>query len=212
MKVGDVFSSNSFGDFVIVSYNNSMNVVARFIDTGSEVTTTKSALKNGRVKDKLKTTLYGFGFIGHGQFTSKHIAYEKWNGMLQRCYSELFHKSNPTYKDCTVCSEWRDYQVFARWYCDNYPVDGGNYELDKDYISKGNKIYSPDTCCFLTKEENARISGERFCKSFEVISPKGVLHKGFNQTLFAKKHRIDHVLLSLVLNGKRSSHKGWTKA
>ena len=212
MKVGDILPSNSFGDFVIVSYVNSMNVVARFVDTGSEVTTTKSALKNGRAKDKLKPTLYGFGFIGHGQFTSKHGAYDKWNGMLQRCYSELFHESNPTYKGCTTCEEWCDYQVFAQWYCDNYPVDGESYELDKDFIVKGNKIYSPETCCFLTREENARVSGERLCKSFKVISPTGVFYEGFNQTLFAKEHGIDHVLLSLVLNGKRKSHQGWVKA
>jgi hypothetical protein len=29
-----------------------------------------------------------------------------------------------------------------------------NFELDKDILIKGNKIYSPETCCFVPKEIN----------------------------------------------------------
>ena len=31
--------------------------------------------------------------------------YFTWKDMITRCYSENFHKKNPTYKDCTVSSD-----------------------------------------------------------------------------------------------------------
>ena len=73
-------------------------------------------------------------------------SYVKWNDMLRRCYSIKFHIMNPTYIGCTVCDEWKLYSNFKKWFDDNY-IEG--YELDKDIIIDGNKVYSPDKCCFI---------------------------------------------------------------
>ena len=89
---------------------------------------------------------YTFGKKGH---PTKE--YSVWLSMLTRCYNERFLLSNETYIGCEVCEEWLDFQNFAKWFNDNY-IEG--YQLDKDLILKGNKLYSPKTCCFIPQEIN----------------------------------------------------------
>ena len=75
--------------------------------------------------------------------------------MLTRCYSEKEHKKHPTYIDCEVRDEWRNFQNFAKWYENNYyTVKGEIMHLDKDILVKHNKIYSPETCIFVPQAIN----------------------------------------------------------
>ena len=75
--------------------------------------------------------------------------------MLKRCYSGEYQKKEPTYKDCTVCKEWLNYSNFKKWYDDNYyEIDGEQMALDKDILVKGNKLYSPETCVFVSSRIN----------------------------------------------------------
>lgn len=74
-----------------------------------------------------------------------------WNEMLKRCYYEPHLKREESYRDCSVCDEWLVFSNFQKWYDQNH-IDG--YEIDKDILVKGNKVYSPDTCCFIPKEIN----------------------------------------------------------
>jgi len=78
--------------------------------------------------------------------------YKRWVGMLERCYSEKLHKKNPTYKDCSVCSEWLTFSNFKEWMIKQ---DWEGQQLDKDLILPGNKIYSPSTCVFLPSAINS---------------------------------------------------------
>lgn len=71
--------------------------------------------------------------------------------MLRRCYSAKKHKKWPSYEGCSVCTEWHYFSNFKKWFDENY-VDG--YALDKDIIAKGNRIYSPETCCFVPARIN----------------------------------------------------------
>jgi len=82
----------------------------------------------------------------------KHIpSYSRWHSMIRRCYSEHFHKSQPTYRGCTVCEEWQSFEGFKLWFNEHY-IEG--YHLDKDIKSKGNKVYSPDACLFVPADLN----------------------------------------------------------
>ena len=102
-------------------------------------------------------TVYGVGILDKGEFKSslgkgKHTkVYNVWNSMLKRCYSRAEHIINPTYTNCKVVKEWYSFQTFAKWFFDNYKE---NYQLDKDIIIPGNKIYGPDTCAFVPKVIN----------------------------------------------------------
>jgi len=77
--------------------------------------------------------------------------YQRWSNMLQRCYSEKFHKNHPTYKDCTVCNEWHLFSNFKKWM---EIQDWEDKQLDKDLLAYSNRVYSPDTCVFVPKELN----------------------------------------------------------
>lgn len=114
-------------------------------------------------------------------------SYRIWNLMLNRCYNKKLKDKKPTYQKCVVCDEWLRFSNFKNWFEENY-VDG--YALDKDVLVKGNKIYSPETCCFVPQEINSMLTkrqNDRGCY------PIGVSynHKGYRA--------------SISKNGKRKS-------
>lgn len=77
--------------------------------------------------------------------------YGCWRAMLKRCYSIKSLESKPTYAGCVVCEEWLSLKKFKTWFDKNY-IQG--YQLDKDIIKPGNKLYSPEFCCFVSSNLN----------------------------------------------------------
>lgn len=116
--------------------------------------------KKGQVKCPYEPRVYNIGCIGEGQYKAykNNIVtkeYRAWKDMLKRCYDPKYQKKYPTYKDCTVCDNWLNFQNFAKWLNDNYyTVNEEAMCLDKDILIKGNKIYSPDTCIFVPENIN----------------------------------------------------------
>lgn len=114
----------------------------------------------GNVRKRTKL-VYGVGvndYGGNTKYDHVHIpSYQTWGQMLKRCYSEDFLNKQPTYRGCSVCEEWWSFSKFKEWFDENY-IDG--YCLDKDILFKGNKVYSPQTCCFVPNEINVLL-----CKS-----------------------------------------------
>ena len=109
-------------------------------------------------RKRKRTPIYGIGINDSDSqvFTTKNgekipeVAYKHWLSMMSRCYGRVKEKE-PSYIGCVVCDEWLVYSNFKEWFDENY-IDG--YHLDKDILVKGNKIYSPETCCFVPKEIN----------------------------------------------------------
>lgn len=81
--------------------------------------------------------------------------YSKWAGMLKRCYSEKYKSRNATYNGCYVCSDWLVFSKFKLWM---EKQDWQGKELDKDIINKGNYLYSPENCAFVSKLSNSFIT------------------------------------------------------
>ena len=75
----------------------------------------------------------------------QHPFYKKWKSMIERSYSEKCHDRNPTYLECSVCEEWKTLSKFKSWFDQQNP-DRYCWQLDKDVLLVGNKIYSPETC------------------------------------------------------------------
>lgn len=88
-----------------------------------------------------------------------------WFGMMKRCYSNKYTTDNPTYKECKVCEEWLMYSNFEKWYLSQTNHNKNGYDLDKDLLSGGSKIYSPETCCLLPKTINVKISHQQHGRS-----------------------------------------------
>ena len=161
-------------------------------------------------KDKTQKTSFGVGFIGKGGFKSRlnskdTKAYQTWRNMLRRCYSDKNKRDN-SYKDCYVSDEWHNFQNFALWFYQNHPDDGDVYHLDKDMLVKGNKVYSKETCIFLTPQMNSRISNQ---KKYRVFDPNGMIQIIVNMKDFCAKNNLCNGAMSAIANGHRKTHKGW---
>ena len=107
--------------------------------------------------NKNRSLVEGFG-INDCDVRARSILYTTWSGILHRCYSPKWHKKYPTYIGCSVCDEWLYLSNFKEWFDKNY-VEG--YQLDKDILVKGNKVYSPETCCFVPREINSIYKGSK---------------------------------------------------
>ena len=108
--------------------------------------------------------------------------YTKWESMIGRCYDPKFHKRCPTYKDCTVVEEWKSFMTFRSWMIEQ---DWKGKELDKDILVPGNKVYGPDTCCFISHAINSLL-GDSFATRGK--SPQGV---STNRNRFEARVSID---------------------
>jgi len=117
---------------------------------------------DGAIRSKMKKLAFGVGIYDKENVVNAEIRgqgsnskyYWTWRRMLLRCYSEEYHKRNPTYINCTVCNEWKYYSVFVAWMETQDHVDR---HLDKDVRVLGNKVYSPGTCVFVPSYINTLI-------------------------------------------------------
>jgi len=78
--------------------------------------------------------------------------YQTWKGMLERGYSVNYKLKFPTYKDVTVCEEWLLFSTFKSW-MEKQEWEG--LQLDKDLLVKGNKVYRPEACVFVSGQVNS---------------------------------------------------------
>ena len=157
--VGKVCKSKSSGDFKVLKYNDYYEVEIRFLKTGYETSARLDHIRNGKVKDPSSPSVFGVGISGTKYQISEGGVHTKeynlWYSMLRRCYSDNSKKKHPTYKDCEVSDNFKSYEYFYEW-C-NKQIGFGNdgFELDKDLLIKGNKIYSESTCVFIPREINS---------------------------------------------------------
>ena len=160
--VGKVCKSLNSGDFKILKYNDSGNVEIQFVNTSYEMSVQLTNIRNGKVKDPYAPSVYGVGVLG-AKYQSKVNGvqtkeYELWTGMLERCYSNTYQKKNPTYEGCEAGDNFKSYEYFYEW-CNKqigFGVDG--FEIDKDLLIKGNKVYSESTCVFIPAEINSLLT------------------------------------------------------
>lgn len=119
------------------------------------------------INSKRKKLVYGFG-INDADYPVDSRAggaerepckfYIRWHSMIQRCYSEVYKRKYPTYEGCSVCPEWKYFSVFKAWM---EQQDWEGKELDKDLLVKGNKIYSPETCVFISPTLNYFLNDQK---------------------------------------------------
>lgn len=168
------YNSDNYGKFVIIDdygidETGDRKLQIQFLKTGYITTAYMNAVRHGKVKDRYFPSISGVGFIGdfQGSVTVDpeiRSIYRTWADMLSRCYNE---------------KKWDYYlygglgiKVHPDWFCFNTFLndaislpgyinkksDPANYQLDKDYlqmnIPKKSRIYSKDTCIWISKTDN----------------------------------------------------------
>ena len=156
--VGKVCKSKSSGDFKVLKYNDTANVEIQFLNTGYETSVRLHNIRNGYVKDRYSPSVYGVGVLGtkyptkvNGVHTKEYLL---WQRMLERCYSDVYKKQKPTYIGCEVSENFKSYEYFYEWCNKQIGFGSEGWQLDKDLLIKGNKVYSENTCVFIPSEIN----------------------------------------------------------
>lgn len=126
--------------------------------------------------DNKKNLIFGVGVndLNDYIFSDYKLSkcYAVWHSMIRRCYSSAYQKRKSSYAECSVCDEWLLLSNFHKWFNENY-IEG--FELDKDILFKGNKIYSPRTCSFVPQRINVLLVS---CKAKRGVLPIGVKRNG----------------------------------
>lgn len=81
--------------------------------------------------------------------------YAVWNSLLNRCYSPKYQRMWLTYVGCSASENFKNYSYFHEWCQSQIGFGQEGFQLDKDLLFKGNKLYSEETCLFLPSELNS---------------------------------------------------------
>jgi len=148
----------------IIEYYDTDNIIVEFQDKyRAKVHTSYRHFKNGNVKNPYCPSVLGVGIIGNKYPCSVNRKvtkeYALWQNVLCRSYSEEYKSQQPTYKDVICCDEWLVYDNFYEWIHNQENFDkwlsGERWAIDKDILIKGNKVYSPKTCCLVPQHINS---------------------------------------------------------
>lgn len=195
--VGQVRNTNEGGNFTILRVNSAKDITIKHNDEFGHVAKVRAdQVRNGVIRNPYYPTLYGVAYMGVGKHKSKIKGknvpqYGTWTKAIFRCYSEKCLVKYPTYKGCSVSKDWLCFQNFAEWIT-NHESFGLGYDLDKDLLIKGNKIYSPETCCLIPRELNCFLTSNKAKRGY---FPVGVTRK--NKKFVAQLSGADKKLLGV---------------
>ena len=122
--------------------------------------------------------------------------------MLSRCYGK---RSQTNRKSPSVCEEWLIFSNFKSWM---EQQDWEGKHLDKDFLVYQNKIYSPETCCFVTNRINSFLLKGRGNKG---VNPIGVWPAGnsFHARISGGVGKNSYLG---SFNTTEEAHQAWQKA
>lgn len=182
--IGKTFMSNNYGEVEVIAKckywpENVVKIkpgidnerfLVKFKDTGCIIDASYGAIRHGRVRDFMKPQVAGVGFVGSDITISDEFIfdfYKPWNDMLNRCY----RVEDNDYKyygalGVRVDPRWFNFTnfMFDAMFLPNFEKRMAFpqiYQLDKDYLQinlpKEQRIYSRDTCMWLSKYDNTII-------------------------------------------------------
>lgn len=156
--IGMKFKTKFHGECEVVSYKNAHNVNVKFSD-GTIVKVSMGNINSGSVMNPNNAKIFGVAVNDDYSMTDSKW-YSVWHSLIRRCYSEVYHKDKPTYKSVQVDPSWLKFSNFLKDvvdipFCEK--CENGDYQLDKDILSGGLKVYSKETVCFVPPEINAAL-------------------------------------------------------
>ncbi len=146
---GSVFKTKYEDSVVVLEYISSLEVKVRITSTDEVRSVSAYQIREGLIKTIRKASLK--------DKTTQELrrrARHKHRGMFERCCSKDSALKYPTYKDCTISENFKDFNFFNMWCLNQTGFENYNWHLDKDILVKGNRVYSEATCCFVPEEIN----------------------------------------------------------
>lgn len=141
----------------------------------------------------------------------------RYYSMMNRCYNVNCKKyKNYGARGITVCNRWKD--NLSNYLKDVKLLDGydenlilqGKLQLDKDLKIKESKIYSPDTCKWVTEKENVQVKPSYMWWHYGWNTNNNVLVKFYNIEHFCSVYKQKPKNVSTVSTSKDSKqNKGW---
>ena len=178
LYIGKIYSNNSGKKFKVIEYtgmvrNDIPTFNVKFLDSGEIVNKDIYAISIGKVQDPsyhVHDKIFPHGDqkiitdLRHKDNALYRALQHRWNSMLSRCYDP----ENNSYRNygelgITVCERWK---CFSNYILDVVRIEGfdrdkvisSELELDKDLkqidLDSYSKIYSPETCVWLSVKEN----------------------------------------------------------
>ena len=147
----------------IIEYNKFDDILVEFQDEyKTKVHNQYDKFIKGQIKNPYYPSVFGVGMIGDKYPVAENYKdtkeYALWRRILERCYDTKFKKKHTTYKDVICCSEWLLFENFYEWLHSqenfNKWYSAKMWAIDKDILVKGNKVYSPNTCCLVPPNVN----------------------------------------------------------
>lgn len=199
--IGKKYKSNKCGVYTIIEYaghkKSYMMFKVRFDDTGYETISKIGNITRGKVRDPLHPTECAIGYLGEEYRDLRKndkelydLLYSRWRDMLQRCY----YKTNCKYhiygqRGIKVHEDWHNLSNFIKDAqklpgFDRQLIIDGILQIDKDKLQLGKdsseKIYSKDTCCWLTPKDQSKYidhlkASSNQCIEIECIKPDGTI-------------------------------------
>ena len=136
--------------------------VIKFDDTSFVTEVFGTAIKSGNIKDRFAKDIYKVACIGNVKKVDHKKEYDIWVRIISRCYNTN-DKAYYNYggNNVSVCDRWLCFENFLSDLksidgYDEYRFYNERFELDKDVKQHGKKfkVYSLETCTFVTSAEN----------------------------------------------------------
>lgn len=108
----------------------------------------------------MNKTVYNIGINDYPNCET-HIR-SLWKSILTRCYSKITHNKQPAYIGCSVDSSWHKLSDFRTWFLQSNWKPG--LQLDKDITNRGNKVYGPKNCSFVSCKINNLFTYNKIAK------------------------------------------------
>lgn len=144
-------------------------------------------------------------------FKIRTISGVRWNALNKRCNSKNAVGKWRHYKLCK--NGFSGFDEFVEWSITQFGyrmrnVNGSLFHLDKDIISPGNTIYSPENCCFVSSRINNLIF-TNFRKSSDL--PVGVCKQLNCNTYTARANRDGKLIQLGGFYDPMEAHHAWQR-
>lgn len=163
------------GEIIITGYIDYDRREVQFTSTGYTTITGVRDIRAGQVKDRLKPSFCGVGYIGDESILT-HPPLERENNLWRARITLCYHPSGKYYGKVTVDPQWHSRANFIAWLRSQPNYDewlSGRLDLDRNIkASTPNPPYSPENCCLLDRTHNRHLGGIESAKKLNALRAK----------------------------------------